>query len=459
MVLLVGILLSVSAAAESGTLTLSVDSSIYAQNAISVKGETESNKQESDDPSKVKTTIVSPALQILAQQYEMAMASIVGNDICFSQDSFGRALNMSSVGYITVESLPSESAGRLVIGSTTVVKGQKISAVDINKLSFVPRGDEKCSATFDFSHDGNGYAIKCNLFMLDRLNYCPTVSVATAVSLNVSTHKNVTAYGSVSAYDPDGDQLKFDIVKYPEHGYITMTGTCGEYTYTPINGYVGQDSFTYVARDKYGNYSASAKVSLTVNAPLTSVTYFDLDGKEEHNAALTLTEKGIMGGTQIGDKYYFYPDMAVSRVEFLVMTMKAVGITEVPEVDDTGFYDDANIPTSVKGYVSSAYALGYISGKSVGGKLCFNPDESITRAEAAVIISNIIGISTPTITPVFADASAVPSWASSAIYSLNYLGILDTSNGYVSPSATVTRGQCASMLAGVIENESMNKGN
>lgn len=431
---LVGTFLSVTAAAQEGQVTLSA-----ADTADTTAGE--------------KSVAVSPALNILAKQYGMALSGLVGNDIRFCNDDFGRALNLSSVGYITVESLPDMTVGTLMIGSDQVAVGQKINSADIGRLSFVPRNDKSCSAAFEFSHDGAGYSIKCDLFMLDKVNYSPTVSIATAASLNVSTHKNITVFGSISAYDPDGDTLTFDIVKYPEHGYIVMDSSqSGDYTYTPAGDYTGTDGFTYVARDKYGNYSASAHVTLNVSAPLTSVTYTDLDGKEEHNAALTLTEKGIMSGTQIGDKYYFYPDMAVSRVEFLVMTMKAVGITNVPDVSNTGFYDDNDIPASAKGYVASAYSLGYISGKSVDGQLCFCPDESITRAEAAVMISNIIGISTPTVTPVFADASAVPSWAAAAIYSLNSLGILDTSNGYVSPSASVTRGQCATMLSAVMKN-------
>ena len=35
---------------------------------------------------------------------------------------------------------------------------------------------------------------------------------------------------------------------------------------------------------------------------------------------------------------YFYPEQTVSRMEFLVMAMRAVGVGSVPTISDTGFY-------------------------------------------------------------------------------------------------------------------------
>ena len=288
--------------------------------------------------------------------------------------------------------------------------------------------------------------------MLDSVNHSPTLSVAPETSLNVSTHKNVTLFGSLPAYDPDGDEIKIEIVSYPSSGILILTDTSnGSYTYTPTSNFTGKDSFSYVARDKYGNYSASKTVNLMINKPSTSIEYVDMTSSPLYNDALTVTEAGIMSGTQIGDANYFYPSKAVSRADFLIMAMNSIGIKEVADTDKTVFYDDADIPDSAKGYIATAYELGYIKGTYEGDKLCFLPNDPISRAEAAVIVCNMIDVATPTITPSFNDSGDIPAFASSAVASLNYMGILQAENGNISANADLTRGDAARILSLVIE--------
>ena len=224
----------------------------------------------------------------------------------------------------------------------------------------------------------------------------------------------------------------------------------GSYVYTPENGYVGSDRFTYVARDLYGNYSRSATVELKVALSGTSVTYVDMLDSDAYSDAIFLTEAGIMSGSQVGSLYYFYPKETVSRVEFLVMAMNAVGITEPPTCDATVFADDAAIAPTMKGYVDMAYSLGYINGSVENGALSFLPDQPIRRAEAAVILGNIVGLSEVAVTPTFADTSEIPAWARDAVYSLYSVGILNSRDGYISPTSEITREQTAEMLAAVM---------
>jgi hypothetical protein len=104
----------------------------------------------------------------------------------------------------------------------------------------------------------------------------------------------------------------------------------------------------------------------------------------------------------------------------------------------------------MKGYVEMAYSLGYINGKTVDGELCFMPNAPINRAEAAVMLGNLVGLSDVAVTPVFADTSEIPVWARDAVYSLYSVGILNSRDGYIAPTATVTREQSAEMLAAVM---------
>jgi len=276
--------------------------------------------------------------------------------------------------------------------------------------------------------------------------------MASGLTLNASTYKGLALHGRLSAYDPDGDSLIYEIVSYPQNGAVLLTDReQGTYVYTPNAGYVGSDRFSYIARDKYGNYSASATVRLRVEQAGTAITYADMKDSAAYVSAIALTEAGVMSGTQVGSAYYFYPEESVSRVEFLVMAMNAVGVTEVPACDATVFADDADIEPSMKGYVHTAYELGYISGSLSGGVLSFLPDEAITRAQAAVILANMVGVSDIAVTPTFNDQSEIPVWAKDAIYSLHAVGIMGEESGYITPTAKITRAQTAQMLAAAME--------
>ena len=226
----------------------------------------------------------------------------------------------------------------------------------------------------------------------------------------------------------------------------------GKYTYLPENGFSGRDSFTYVVYDKYGNYSSSCTVGLKISEPSTSVVYSDMVGHQANCAAIAMTEKGIMSGTSVGGVSYFYPNAEVSRVDFLVMAMNAAGITDLPTVSSSGFYDDASISASAMPYVAAAKQLGYVKGSSdSSGNLCFNPDEKITRAEAALIVDNIMNgksylSSTQTVKAVFKDAYDIPAWAESSVETLNTLGILLDDGGNINAKDIMTKAQSAQML-------------
>jgi hypothetical protein len=390
--------------------------------------------------------IVSPALYVLAEESEMAMAALRGNDIRFEAEDFARALNLSSVDEITVTEVPALTDGELRVGSTVLNRGQTVSGKNLDLLSYAASSDITTSS-FRFRVGDAPYEITCRLYLLDKLNHAPTLSTASKNSLNVSTHRNITLYGTLPCYDPDGDKTTIEIVSYPERGILVLTDAAsGEYTFTPGKDYAGRDAFTYVARDVYGNYSAAATVSLTVVKPSSSVVFHDIIDEPCYNAALTMAEEGIISGTQIGSFTYFYPDREVSRAEFCVMAMNAIGMTEVTPASSTVFADDATISDGAKGYISTAYELGYIKGLYRGDTLCFEPNRAITRAEAAVLLGNMIGAATPTVAPVFSDADSIPAWAAPSLSSMTAMGIMDAENGHAEPLSAVTRAEAAEML-------------
>jgi autotransporter-associated beta strand protein len=89
----------------------------------------------------------------------------------------------------------------------------------------------------------------------------PTNLLPLANTINLSTLRNtsqtVTLFGSA----PSQSALTYTIITQPSHG--TLTGTVPNLTYSPTNGYVGVDSFTYAVGQGTGN-STPGTVSIQI---------------------------------------------------------------------------------------------------------------------------------------------------------------------------------------------------
>ena len=398
---------------------------------------------------------VSLGLRVLASQCGMGKFGISGGEIAFSPEDFERSMNQRRVDHLTFEELPDTSLGTLWLGSEAIKEGQTVSRENLHKLSYVPKGKGILEDSFVFS-TGRGYEIECSLFMLEKNNYAPTAGVAGELSLKVSTHRNVSVWGSLSGHDPDGDGIRFEIVSYPNRGTVTLVDAVnGEFIYTPGSEYTGADSFRYVVVDKYGNYSAASEVSLSVGRVKLESVLSDMGGNPAHTDAITMVEKGIMSAQKSASgELLFAPEKTVTREEFLVMTMKAVGI-QPSDAANCGFADDSDISASAKKYVAFAKQKGYVKGAEVNGEYYFYPQNTVTAAEAAVIIDNIIGGSRYIVNKngalsVFADEDDIPAWAEESMLTLKQVGIISGNSGYLYPQKEITRDTVASLLGAIV---------
>ena len=402
---------------------------------------------EPSDESK-ETALLSPAMSILAEKGEMAKAALAGESIKFTAEDFARVMNIESVSSITVTELPPITDGELRVGAAVVTGEQTLSAASVALMTFSSSNSVKTSQ-FKFKVNDLPYEMTCKLYSLEKENYAPTLAYAPLTAVEVSTYEDVSCFGRLPCYDPDGDETRIEVVSYPKKGVLVIEDSAlGTYRYIPYENATGKDSFTCVAIDRYGNYSAAREVSLEIKRSEMSEKYVDLADSPYQSSALAMTEKGIMGGTQVGGALYFYPEREVSRAEFVVMAMNAAGITDIAKVSSTVFSDDAEIPSDMKRYIATAYELGYIKGsEDENGRLCFEPSRSITRAEAAVMLGNILGAATPTMKPTLADESEIPAWAQSSVYAMVEMGVLEATETGVSPHEKLTRGSTADILA------------
>lgn len=375
-----------------------------------------------------------------------------GSAITFSAEDFvvqsGGALDS-----IVISTLPDQAAGILTLGGQPLNAGDVVAMNAVSGLSFQPlTASAVTSASFTFTpvfSDGtSGSPVEVGLHLLSEANSAPI-----AENLELCTYKNVAITARFAATDPEGDLITFQLVDKPARGAVIMPEDgASKFVYTPYENKTGKDSFTYVAVDAVGNTSEPATVKVKIEKASTKVTYSDMDGVSAHKAAIRLAEEGIFVGECMGGEYFFNPDTPVSRSEFLTMTMKATGLDALEDVTTTGFADDAAIPTWAKGYAASALKAGVVQGAADEvGRIVFNAEDTITRAEAAVLLDRALQVSDVSETMVTVDELA-PAWAVQSAANLESCGVLAAgSTGTLELNDQLTRADAAEMILGALE--------
>ena len=376
----------------------------------------------------------------------------VDSTFSFSPADFVVQSGEEDLDSIILTSLPDPNAGVLTMGNTDLAIGDAVAMSAVGGMKFQPNAAPTVAATtFTFTPvfaDGSaGEDVSVGLYLLTAQNAAPI-----AENLELSTYKNVAITGTFAATDPEGDLITFRLVDKPKRGAVTLSEDgSAEFVYTPYENKTGKDSFTYVAVDAVGNTSAPATVKVKIEKANTKVTYADMDGVPAYRAALRLAEQGVLIGECMGGTYYFQPDLPVSRDQFVALAMHTVGLDALEGVTRTGFADDETIPTWAKGYVSAALKSGVVQGSESSEGVVFQPDATITRAEASVLLNRMLQITdaTPTL---FSDLASAPAWAVQAAVNLETVGVLRTNaDGALALNEGLTRADAAEMLCGALE--------
>ena len=378
---------------------------------------------------------------------KMIKTGLRGEKLCFSDADFKAALCIPDFKSITITSIPKSTEGTLLFAGRRIGEGKVIRRSNIASLVFIPASQDVKECKFSFTIDGyaGNNSIDCIMKFIDKINYEPSVNLSDGSELVIKTQEEIGTYGRLVATDPENDKIEFIIVSYPKNGYITLTDKHnGHYRYTPSNNYKGSDSFTYVARDEYGNYSVPVTVTVKVSERMCETVYADMTERSEYNAAVAMTAMGIMNGTISGNNTYFSPDATVTKAEFLSMAMKLHGISPDSTASKTFFDDNADIPESLIGFVSVAQRAGIVKGDFENGRLVFKPNAPITKYEAARIMAELLDAKSDSEEEkVFAD-DGIPLSARGAVYAMYSLGIYDETTSDL--CGNVTRADAASYL-------------
>lgn len=384
--------------------------------------------------------LLSPGLLVLSEADPMVMSGLVGEPVAFTAKDFSLHTGFDAYDKIRITSLPDSEEGTLSVAGEAISENDSISYKNIDRLVFSP-AEGVTESAFSFSI-GEGYEAKCVVKLSEKSNYAPTASSALTA---IDTFSGMSVSGHMVASDPEGDELTYEITEYPKKGELSYNKSTGSFSYKSAS--TGKDSFTFIVKDNFGNYSDKATVDFSVSSNTTGISFKDMKENGAYAAAIHMIDDGIMSASESDGNVYFEPAATVSRLDFLVSAMNVLGAGNLPTVSGTGFADDEDIPVDAKSYVYSAYKLGIINGsENADGERFFHPAAAITRAEAAVILNNIVGYSA---TAEFDFEDSVATWASDSVFSMYELGVLTTDDGCINASAPLTRDESALLLHGL----------
>ncbi len=154
-----------------------------------------------------------------------------------------------------------------------------------------------------------------------------------------------------------------------------------------------------------------------------------------------LKEKGIVNGD---DKGNFNPSLSVTREEFVKMLVIAAG---VEETDGNINFADVSSDSWYYEYVKTAVSAGIVNGISANE---FGAGTRISRQDMAVMIYRLLKANGKTYSvsyDKFADDANIADYAREAVYAMKEAGILIGSEGKYNPNDALTRAESAKVIS------------
>ncbi|KDR94664.1 Chitodextrinase [Peptoclostridium litorale DSM 5388] len=163
----------------------------------------------------------------------------------------------------------------------------------------------------------------------------------------------------------------------------------------------------------------------------------DVSGHWAKDYIFSMACKDIVSGYEDGS---FRPENSVTRAEFAKLIVEEM---ELEIESPSGRFSDSNGHWA-EGFIETAYKNGILSGYEDG---TVRPDEKITRAEMAVMISRATGEDSDGKSVNFKDEGIIPNWAKSGVEKAAKQGLMKGDpNMNFNPGSSTTRAQAATVI-------------
>lgn len=194
--------------------------------------------------------------------------------------------------------------------------------------------------------------------------------------------------------------------------------------------------------------SPEASDTATPDPAVKPLVYQDMmEGHWGAYSAGMLGTQGIIVGEEVRNRFYFYPEKQLNRIEFIIYTNGIFGVEPAEDLSQFPFSDEG-LPGYIKKQAQAAFNSGIISGAADGDKRYLNPYDKLTRIECVTIINNALKVETPNTDPLdFADAADIPEWGVQAVKNMEGYGIIrGFEDNTLRPWSHISKAQAAEML-------------
>lgn len=209
-------------------------------------------------------------------------------------------------------------------------------------------------------------------------------------------------------------------------------------------GQLGAGLHTVVieAADDAGNLSR-ASTTIAAGNPINHA-FVDIEKNWAAGYIDRLAARGIMQGSTVNGKKYYYPNSNLKRSEFAAMIARTLNLDTTSTEGIEQFVDYQDIPTWAHGPIAACVRAGLMAGSSTGS---FNPSANITRAEVMTVISRSLPRGYMPGNKTYTDQSAIPDWALEHIQIVSEIGLVSGyRDGSIAPNARITRAEIAKIF-------------
>ncbi len=176
----------------------------------------------------------------------------------------------------------------------------------------------------------------------------------------------------------------------------------------------------------------------TAKAATDSPVFEDIEGSFARDAILQLTRRGITSGLGPNE---FGPAQNISRSHFLVLLAKVLGVQPYSPAAPT--FSDLPLSAAESGYVEAMVKLGLVVGT---GNKVMGADDSIKRQDAAVLLARALpeyNLEAPILNGRYLDENQISSYAAKSVAYVIWKGLMNGGDNLFRPQETLTRAEAA----------------
>ena len=184
------------------------------------------------------------------------------------------------------------------------------------------------------------------------------------------------------------------------------------------------------------------------NNPITAPgkTFEDIENHTSRPAIEALASRAIVNGR---DENSYDPGATMTRAEFCAIVVRSLGLPQKTE----NAFNDVQDGIWYEGFVGAAYSYGIVNGTS---ETTFNPDGTITKQEASLMVMRAAGLAGITTAMTdgeirdmlaqFGDYTTSAAWARSGLAFCYAQDFFDQSDFDINPLGEITRAEMAEIL-------------